>query len=82
MKLHLSKIIDSIKSGWYVWECETDDGVKGTVEGDYTGDMYAAETFINEDGELLKKGMEHRVFTPTQMHIIKQFEQESNEDIN
>ncbi len=54
-KIHLIRKIDSLKSNWFLWECdrERSDGTieRGTVEGDYIGHLVANETWEPDDRE-------------------------------
>jgi hypothetical protein len=49
MRHHLIRKIDSLKSNWFLWECdrEQSDGTleHGTVQADYQGDGVAEDSF-------------------------------------
>ncbi len=42
---NLANKIDSFKSNWFLWACVRSDGVEGTIQGDYAGNLVDETTF-------------------------------------
>ncbi len=54
IKVHLIVRGDSLKSNWFLWECDLElcehrKIIRGTVQADYAGELRALETFESDE---------------------------------